>query len=627
MAHILQLFLLITGACFMDDLPNLKIEKICLKLANIDSEIIQSSKKQDDVNIRRLVDQRRHLLALLRRESIATSNQQDTSLALRYVPRPEVKHFIYSWCNKLKTLSLKNISYKSSSFCDLLFDYTLPEAWNFEDDLMIIHQPPSANILEVAQRRNQEHMIICDLAHTVPCDVIEFAKLNGIQICTSLANLERTVSLLQISAQQVISVTCENNPTTELEMKTAIADAVNAGKRTRKENTATVSKFGRSWSTNVLKNIKNFQNSKNLHQLEVDGVQDAIIVASGPSLTKNVAKLRAIQDSIFIVSALRSLPILNAAGIDADLVIQLDAEDEKVAKGFSPDTLRPVKNLLIEGMVNEGFFAIPAQNTIWSLPQHFFDIHQKFSTRATPFNVPSVSIYALSLCHFLNFKNICFIGQDLAASSEKQYADGATNLLPAHANISMFQIEVPGFFGGTVLTRNSYQYQIKRCSELAAEWKAQQHDLNLVNATEGGAFISGFDHMTLDAFIEKRKLKTMQTTKSVSFSQNFPITTDIANSYLQAIHKTMTNISILADMIIKLDGQPEKTVGLEKKMKKLIQKFQTQNNSTSLLNIAMQENIATVIGTSRKIETVDTYTQFFEKVKKTALLLKDAAKY
>ena len=44
-------------------------------------------------------------------------------------------------------------------------------------------------------------------------------------------------------------------------------------------------------------------------------------------------------------------------------------------------------------------------------------------------------------------KNLCFIGQDLAASGEKQYATGATNLLPANSKLSMFNVEVPGFYG------------------------------------------------------------------------------------------------------------------------------------------------------------------------------------
>lgn len=40
----------------------------------------------------------------------------------------------------------------------------------------------------------------------------------------------------------------------------------------------------------------------------------------------------------------------------------------------------------------------------------------------------------------------------------------------------------------------------------------------------------------------------------------------------------------------------------------------------------MQDEIAKVIGTSRTIETVDSYTNFFAKIKENATALADAAK-
>ena len=610
----------------MNQLPNFKIEQISKELNEIESDIAKNHENMTDEEIRFLVDSRRHLLALLNREIKAQKTNAVDDLPKCYAPKPEITRFIDSWCNKIKTSNIKNISYKCPDFCDLLFDHVLPKTWNFNEDLIVIHQPESSKILEVLKRRQQKHFIIYVTLDTLPPDVIAYVKLNDTPVCFNTEHLARTVSILQIPAQLVITVSCESNSSTAHETKEAMIDAVNRGKRTRIENTVTGSRFGKPWAINILKNMSNLQNSKNLHQLSVSGVDDAIIVASGPSLNKNVEKLREVQDSVFIVTALRSLPVLNAAGIEPDLVIQLDAESNEVAEKLSPDTSHPVKNLLLEGTVNNGFFAVPAKNTIWSLSQHFFDIHQKFGTEPTPFNVPSVSIYGLFLCQFLKFKNICFIGQDLAASSDKQYADGATDLLPAHSDMSMFKIEVPAFFGGTVFTRSSYEYQIRRCSEIARDWQAQQLDLNLVNATEGGAYIPEFDHMTLDAFIDQRALKSKQTSKSVFFSQGFHITEDGANSYLQSVYSTMTSISNLADRIIKLDKQTAKTAGLNKKLKKEIQKFQEYNDKTSLLQLAMQDSIAKVIGTSRETTTVDSYTQFFEKVKDTAMLLKDAAK-
>ena len=389
-------------------------------------------------------------------------------------------------------------------------------------------------------------------------------------ICTSAGELERQFALLQTPAHQVITLPCEGRPI-DIKGTQTIIEAVNAGKRTRFENTRTVSRFGQSWSENVVRNLPALQNARNLHELLVKGVEDAVIVASGPSLNKNVGKLRDIQDKVFIVTALRSLPVLNAAGVSPDLVIQLDAEDDEVAKTLTPETQNTIKNFLIELTINPGFLKIPAKQIIWSLAQHFFDIHKKFGTMPTPFNVPSVSIYGLSLCHHLGFKNICFIGQDLASQGEKQYAEGATDLLPAHARISMFNIEVPGFYGDIVMTRNSFHYQIKRCAEIAKEWKNKEPGLNLVNATEGGAFIEGFDHMSLDAFASKRNLDEATGEKEICFENKATISNVTISDYLREITTLLDRIILLANQVIKLDKNQKKIVDYRRKSKNYYQ--------------------------------------------------------
>ena len=114
-------------------------------------------------------------------------------------------------------------------------------------------------------------------------------------ICTSPGELERQFALLQTPAHQVITLPCEADQSTLKELRQTIIEAVNAGKRTRFENTRTVSRFGQSWSENVVRNLPALQNARNLHELLVKGVEDAVIVASAP-LNKNVGKLRDIQD-------------------------------------------------------------------------------------------------------------------------------------------------------------------------------------------------------------------------------------------------------------------------------------------------------------------------------------------
>ena len=197
-------------------------------------------------------------------------------------------------------------------------------------------------------------------------------------------------------------------------------------------------------------------------------------------------------------------------------------------------------------------------------------------------------------------------------------------MLPAHAKMSMFHIEVPGFYGKSVMTRNSFEYQIKRCSELAQNWRQTQPDLNLVNATEGGAFIEGFDHMSLKSFSQSRKLYDISTDKKIEFNDYTPISDVDVRYYFRQALGTLDRMIDLASLVIKLDTQKEKTRGLQKKIQKTVKKFQALNDTTSLMLVAMQDRISQVIGTSEKGQNIGTFEQFFAQVKKVATELRMA---
>ncbi len=611
----------------MNNIPNTKIAALQDMLVGIDRQLFHDQETHDENKIRALIDKRRHAAAQLRTEIESNPQASQYEIDNIYDTNPQTQNFIDAWCSRIQKASQDILNFENYKFCNLFIDHILPQKWHFDNDVIVVVSPPSEQIIKALKDRGQNHIVIFCNDNTPPDIGNSIGDLRNTHICVSADELERLFAVIQTPAQQVITLPCDTNQFGSHDFQQTIVDAVNAGKKTRFENTRTVSKFGQSWAKNVLRNLPALINARNLHELRVIGVEDAVVVASGPSLNRNVQKLCEIQDQVFIVTALRSLPVLHAAGVTPDLVIQLDAEDDEVAKNLTPDLNHTIKNFLIEPTINPGFLKIPAKQFVWSLAQHFFDIHQKFGTMPTPFNVPSVSIYGLCLCHHLGFRNICFIGQDLAADGEQQYAKGATELLPAHAKMSTFNIEVPGFFGGTVMTRNSFHYQIKRCTEISREWKNKDPNINLVNATEGGAFIEGFDHMSLDAFATQRILDQATGEKQICFDGTSTISNAIINDYLREIINLLDRIILTANQVIKLDKKPEKNRGLHKKIQKTIQKFQALNNKTSLVQIAMQNSIATVIGTSEKAQRVGTHAEFFDKVRQNALILKKAVNW
>ena len=86
----------------------------------------------------------------------------------------------------------------------------------------------------------------------------------------------------------------------------------------------------------------------------------------------------------------------------------------------------------------------------------------------------------------------------------------------------------------------------------------------------------------------------------------------------------MRQITKLADKISRLDRVTDKTRGLDKKIKKEIEKFSLINAKFSLLQTSMQDEIAMVAGTSEKGKAASSYSDFFSSVKKHAVELRKA---
>jgi hypothetical protein len=124
------------------------------------------------------------------------------------------------------------------------------------------------------------------------------------------------------------------------------------------------------------------------------------------------------------------------------------------------------------------------------------------------------------------------VGLDLALSNGKSYSEHSANsqsevVLDERTNTLNFRnvppemesifnakghsssetiepaLTLPGYHGGTVLTRGNYHIFHGEFVELAKTENSRQNPTILVNSTEGGAFIEGFEHIPLAQAIEK----------------------------------------------------------------------------------------------------------------------------
>ena len=606
----------------MQAISDNKRQRIVDDLSQIDLNLQNISIDNNEGQVRRLIDCRRQLLADLKSLPPVNAAAINSADHFGYKPTTLVTERVNRWRARVMLSSPEQQLYENHDFCNRVLDSILPETWDFNSDVMVISAPPSGAIVSEVIDRNQRHIVIFDHHKCIDEGAFSHHKTANIIVCPTIIDVEIAFAKLQTPAQQIITVPCSLDSKFVTKTKSQLAEAIQKGKKNRIANTNTANRFGASWSKNLLKNLSLITSAPNIHQLSVKGVKDAVIVASGPSLNKNVHKLAKIQDQVFIVAALRSLKTLHEAKIKPDLVIQLDAEDDQVAKEFSNKLDIEIENFLVELTVNPWFLKSNAKKFIWSYPSIFGDIGGRFGVRPTPFDAPSVAIYGLTLCYLLGFESLCFVGQDLASSKTSQYAEGATSLLPAHNDISTFNIEVDGFYGDKVMTRSAYYGQLLRCEHIASELNLKAPHLRLFNATEGGAYIKGFEHISLSEFASTRDLDNTNHVKQITWKQSTPIKSTHVTDYLAQVSDTMEQITTIANTIIKLDTTIERNADEGTKITELLNNFRCLNSTTSLLQIAMQEEISSVIGTSNHTKGYSRLSEFFENVLRHAEALK-----
>ena len=109
-------------------------------------------------------------------------------------------------------------------------------------------------------------------------------------------------------------------------------------------------------------------------------------------------------------------------------------------------------------------------------------------------------------------------------------------------------LSLPGYFGGTVPTRTNYYSFHGGFVQLAKIEASTEYPIPLINSTEGGAYIEGFDHISLQDVIDKYDFKELTNVRDSIDKQckavDFGARTrkaDKAKEYMRrSISKTMT---------------------------------------------------------------------------------------
>lgn len=268
-----------------------------------------------------------------------------------------------------------------------------------------------------------------------------------------------------------------------------------------------INKLHLNYNTRVVLRSDAMENSiKNLHFLKninfVDEFREIIpdnipfiIVAAGPSLDKNIDELKRVEGRAFIIVVDRAVNDVVKHGINFDAIITVDAGKSIEYMNNEESYKYPIfacddaKNELLE--LNKG-------RKIFLIGTAFMNkICKKYGIETKHYSVGgSVATSAFNMARVIGSKKIILIGQDLAYAGELTHAGGEKE---EHViNNKTFMVE--GIDGKEVKTRGDWLRFLKWYE---TEIEKLDEDVEVIDATEGGAKIAGTKVMKLSEVIDK----------------------------------------------------------------------------------------------------------------------------
>jgi hypothetical protein len=225
-----------------------------------------------------------------------------------------------------------------------------------------------------------------------------------------------------------------------------------------------------------------------------------LIVATGPSLNKQLPLLEKYKDLFVIIAADPAVPILKKHGVVPQFVVSIDPQKRPYWKH---NELDPATTFVIEvGCCPDVAWSSNHKYLVTSCHKDVFRLLTDLGAAPSYLLTGgSVTTTAFSLAQHMGANPIILIGQDLAWTDGKDHADGYVSqysreqLQARHAK----GFEIEGYDGKPVRTERQLLYY--------KTWFEQRialmPDRLIVNATEGGARIEGAAHVPFESVCQE----------------------------------------------------------------------------------------------------------------------------
>lgn len=325
-----------------------------------------------------------------------------------------------------------------------------------------------------------------------------------------------------------------------------------------------------------------------------------LIVATGPSLNKQLETLKANKDQFIIIAVDPAVPILKKYGIIPQYVVSIDPRKRPY---WQHNELDPSTTFLIE------IGCCP--DVAWSSNHNYLvtschkDVHRLLNSMGIPvplmLNGGSVATCAFNFATFTGANPIVMIGQDLAWTEGKDHAEGYVSQYNQATLNARYErgFEVEGFDGKPVRTEK----QLMGYKTWFEQRIQAMPETMVINATEGGARIHGAVQIPFELVCKELSITNIGEFPACP-SKSWNLDFDYINDYSNHLKKIKEDIiDLQAELIsgIKLiegvNKKPKNSV--IKKIEKINKKL--KNGDWKLLTIIEMMGQNSVMISEQKI--------------------------
>ncbi len=266
----------------------------------------------------------------------------------------------------------------------------------------------------------------------------------------------------------------------------------------------TITKFSKKWFLNIVTNIASINNGQMylLSDLEHKFIgQTALIVAAGPSLNDNIAKIQANRNNFVVIAVNKVVKYLVQNGIIPDFVVCLDAQyvgktldglESHLSRSNCITDIRSDASLTQKGF-NKVFYNFTDTDAFLKKLADYNDFIKFGETGGT------AASFALVAAVKMGFSKIVLTGLDLAFKDNLIYSTGETMNRVSQDQIAIGHVkhnlvQVDSVEGGKVYTREDYATFVHHFETLIKELNYSE----IYNTTTFGAKITGVKNVSWD---------------------------------------------------------------------------------------------------------------------------------